>query len=159
MPDWLEIIKAGSAIVGVASVLVGGVFGLRTYRRNLKLKRAEWLEKLHAKFFESANYKRIRRILDYQSEPDFSNLQTCNRHKAADDELCESFVDYLNFFEFIASLWRLGQLEKQEVLMLFRYYFELLRKRDFAWQFICERDFENLKALVDEIPAVSLRKV
>jgi len=37
--------------------IVAPVMALVTYRRNVQTKRAEWLSALHAKFFESTNYK------------------------------------------------------------------------------------------------------
>jgi hypothetical protein len=32
------------------------------------------------------------------------------------------FTDYLNFFEFVAVLWKSGQLKPDEIEDLFRYY-------------------------------------
>ena len=103
-------------------------------------------------------YKRVRRVLDYQSAPDYDNL--CNAIGGAhvEDELCECFVDYLNFFEYIASLWKLGQLSQPEILMLFEYYLRLLKDRDFVWKFIREQGFENLEMLLNGLPASRQRK-
>lgn len=104
---------------------------------------------MHAKFFESENYKKIRRILDYQTEPEFSRL----RQAALDgtyDELVEELVDYLNFFEFVASLERLGQLKQREISVLFQYYLSLLRKHDFVRDYIRTQGFEDLQRLLDK---------
>src|SRR5882724_804001 len=89
--------------------VVAPVIALFTYRKNAKTKRAEWLSTLHARFFESSNYKRIRGIVDYEL-PELATLRECVT-SGGYDELVELFVDYLNFFEFIASLWKLGQLD------------------------------------------------
>jgi hypothetical protein len=64
LKDWIAVVTGCFAVVG-------GWIALVTYRGNLRLKRAEWMEKLHSKFYESPNYKRIRRILDYRCEPDY----------------------------------------------------------------------------------------
>lgn len=101
---------------------------------------------LHGKFFESANYKEIRHILDY-APPRLSTLREAVA-QGGSDELVESFVDYLNFFEFIASLWKLGQLRLHEVAMLFRYYLENLTSHAFITVFIKEQGFENLDELL-----------
>lgn len=77
------------------------MIALVTYRRNVRTKRAEWLSTLHAKFFESTNYKSMRHIIDYEP-PEFVTLRDCIA-QGGSDQLVESFVDYLNFFEFIAS--------------------------------------------------------
>jgi hypothetical protein len=61
----------------------------------VRTNRAEWLSTLHAKFFESTNYKNIRHILDYQPE-EFHTLRDCVA-KGGSDQLVEAFVDYLNF--------------------------------------------------------------
>src|SRR5437763_6463265 len=100
--------------------VVPALLALATYRKNARTKRAEWLSTLHAKFFESENYKRIRSILDYE-QPELAILRKLV--SSGDyDELAELLVDYLNFFEFIASLWKLGQLDIEEVATLFEYY-------------------------------------
>jgi gamma-glutamylcyclotransferase (GGCT)/AIG2-like uncharacterized protein YtfP len=146
LKDWIAVVTGCFA-------MVGGWIALVTYRGNLRLKRAEWLEKLHSKFYESPNYKRIRRILDYRCEPDYENLQQAIRGTKEDDDLSECFVDYLNFFEYIASLWKLRQLSQVEILMLFDYYMRQLNNHDFVWWFLHEQGFENLVLLMGKIVA------
>lgn len=126
--------------------IVAPIVALVTYRRNARIKRAEWLSSLHAKFFESANYKNIRRIIDY-STPELATLRGAVELGGPDD-LVESFVDYLNFFEFIGSLWKLDQLRINEVAMLFQYYLENLNSQPFITRFIHEQGFENLEELL-----------
>jgi hypothetical protein len=68
--------------------------------------------------------------------------------------MAEALVDYLNFFEFVASLRRLGQIRSKEVEMLFRYYLSLLHRHPFVLEFVRTQDFENLTALLAEsVPA------
>lgn len=131
------------------TTLLGGAWAVWTFWRTTTIRRAEWLSSVHAKFFESENYKKIRRILDYQTEPEFSRL----RQAALDgtyDELVEELVDYLNFFEFVASLERLGQLKQREISVLFQYYLSLLCKHDFVRDYIRTQGFEDLQRLLDK---------
>jgi hypothetical protein len=131
------------------SALVGGALAVWTFWRTAKVRRAEWLSTLHAKFFESENYKHIRSVLDYQTEPEFSRLRRAIA-SGGHDPLVEEFVDYLNFFEFVASLRRLGQLKSKEISMLFQYYLSLLCSHDFVRHYIQAQDFENLHELLSE---------
>lgn len=137
-----DFVRVILQLVGIVAPIVA----LVTYRRNARIKRAEWLSSLHAKFFETANYKAIRSILDY-APPQLNTLRE-GVEQGGSDELVESFVDYLNFFEFIASLWKLDQLRLNEVAMLFRYYLENLASHAFITNFIAEQGFENLKELL-----------
>ena len=69
-----------------------------------------------------------------------------------DDVLLEEkLVDYLNFFEFIASLWKLGQLSIQEINLMFEYYIRLLGKFDFLMKYIHDEGFEGLADLVSKV--------
>jgi hypothetical protein len=67
------------------------------------------------------------------------------------DDLVEELVDYLNFFEFVASLWKLNQLELDEISMLFEYYVLRLRDHGFLIAFIRENGFENLSDLIERL--------
>ena len=60
-------------------------------------------------------------------------------------------VDYLNFFEFIASLHKLGQIRKEEVLMLFRYYLKLIENQGDIRTCIAENGFGNLDGLLKDL--------
>jgi hypothetical protein len=144
--DIAATITAAKDIVTIVAVIVAYV----TFRTSVRQKRAEMLDKLYERFYEKDLYKKIRRILDYKPELEFANLQRALEIQAdnEDRQLCEDFVNYLNFFEHIASLWNLGQLSLDEILMLFKYYLELLGKIDFVWKFIKENGFENLRLLL-----------
>ncbi|MBC8110336.1 MAG: hypothetical protein H7Y04_04680 [Verrucomicrobia bacterium] len=123
--EWFQI---GFWMVSASGI----VFGVITYYRNLKLRRAEWLKSLFEKFYENPQYKTIRHKID------------------AGNELIkeEDLVDYLNFFEFVASLWKLNQIKKYEVLMLFEYYLNLLNNHQEIYQYIEKYGFENLISLL-----------
>ncbi len=140
---WLDLILKISAILG-------GALAVLTFWRAASVRRAEWLSNLHAKFFETASYKQIRRALD--SSEASTELSQLRADIASDEtsELVEGFVDYLNFFEFVASLRKLRQLKTKEIIMLFDYYLRLLGKHDFVRSYIREHGFEELEALLKE---------
>jgi hypothetical protein len=141
--EWLDLVLKVFAVIG-------GALALLTFRRNANVRRAEWLSSLHAKFFEASSYKRIRRVLDSSdSDPELGQLRAT---LAADEssELAEAFVDYLNFFEFVASLRKLRQLKTKEISMLFDYYLRLLCKHGFVRDYVQQNGFEELEKLLKE---------
>jgi hypothetical protein len=139
-PKLLEIIEP-------VGLVFAGLWAAFRYHEKVKLQRAEWLEKLHLRFFGEPTYKRTRRILDYDSSDEFQrlrqHLQSSEYHSDVED-----FVDYLNFFEFIAHLWKMEQLDDVEVRALFDYYLRLLRQHDFVVRFIRDQGFEALYTML-----------
>jgi gamma-glutamylcyclotransferase (GGCT)/AIG2-like uncharacterized protein YtfP len=128
---------------------VGLILGLLRYQRNSRLRRIEWLASLYERFYCSDAFKRMRGIIDYQSH-ELRIIETCiaadHRH-----DLVEELVDYLNFFEFVASLWKAKQLKSDELKMLFNYYLQPLANRPFFCAFIHDYDFDNLERLLKEL--------
>lgn len=108
------------AIKLLLAVVAGGL-ALYTFWKNQKVRRAEWLASLYERFYLNEDFKRTRAMLDYASE-ERANLLERLRTEPEDASALEPLVDYLNFFEFVASLWKLGQLKTQEVEMMFEYY-------------------------------------
>jgi len=53
-----------------------------------------------------------------------------------EESLEEKLVDYLNFCEFIASLWKLRQLPIKEIQMMFEYYIRRLESYDFILEYL-----------------------
>jgi hypothetical protein len=132
------------------SALVGGALAILTFWRTAKVRRAEWLSSLHTKFFEGSGYKEIRRILDgNDTDPDFSQLRSSIAARQS-TSLVDAFDDYLNFFEFVATLRKLRQLKPREISMMFDYYLRLLCKHDFVRSYIRTYGFEELEALIVE---------
>lgn len=118
-------------------------FGVVTYRRSQRQRRAEWLDQLYTRFFEAPQYKRIRRILDYEVEPAFSELRAAIE-SGKDSDASEELVDYLNFFEFLGSLKAMDQVSDKEISMLFEYYICRLNDHPFVIAFVESEGFEEL---------------
>ena len=145
-----------STVIGGLTAVAGGLTALVTFRRSARLKRAEWLYNLHVKFYEAANYKPIRRILDYEPSAELTRLRE-TIEKGANDDLAEALVDYLNFFEFVASLLKLKQLSEREILMLFEYYLRRIRDHPFVVAFVQQEGFESLAELLNKLPDAAMK--
>ena len=146
---WSEFAEFVKVLAGVVAVL-GAPLAILTYLRSVQTKRAEWLVSLHEKFFETDRYARVRRVLDYRQEPDYSGLAqavTAQQHHLLADE----FFRYLNFFELLASLRRLRQISDEEILGLFDYDLRLLAQHQFIMDALRPQGFEQLHELLQRI--------
>ena len=153
--DWLDVVS--KLILPTLTLLLGilgGWITLRTFLRNARTRRAEWLYSLFAKFYEDEKglYREIRSLLDYKPEDRLRALyeglgQECPKDEAIRD-LCEKLVNYLNFFEFIAGLWRMGQISLEEIDRLFDYYLRLLDAHPPILGFLTSEGFENLDEML-----------
>ncbi len=142
-----DIVIPGTAVLGAG---IGGAISIYIYYRNSKLQRAQWLYSLFEKFFYESRYAEIRQLLDYDNEQEINRLrETLTSHSEA--QLEEKLVDYLNFFEFIASLWGLRQLSIREIRMMFNYYIRQLGEYDFVMKYLQNEGFEGLAGLVVKI--------
>ena len=141
-------------VVKIATV-AGIIIALIQYRKNSQLEKAKWLAELYKKFYEEPNYKKMRAILDYPNahKDEIENLKQ-NIGKDSEIKLQEELVDYLNFFEFIATLEKLGQLETGKINLVFGYYIKLLDKHEFVQSFISQNEFKNLQLLITKIKSL-----
>lgn len=130
---------------GFALTLIGGVVAILTYRRDVRHRQTDWLYQLFEKFYEKETYRRIRQAIDYQVEPDYSELQRQIAGQGGRD-LEEQFSDYLNFFEFICNLERTGRMARRDLDNMFDYYLSTLAKRDFVVDYAKRNGFEGLYA-------------
>lgn len=142
-----DIIIPGAAVLGG---VIGGTITIYIYYRNSTLRRAEWLYSLFEKFFYQSYYADIRQLLTYGKEEQFKRLRDAIQNHS-NESLEEKFVDYLNFFEFIASLWQLRQLSIREIRMMFDYYIRELGDHPFIMKYIQDEGYEGLSELVTEV--------
>lgn len=153
--DWsavAEIIKGIAGVVGILGVPAAYI----TYRRSVRTRRADWLVSLHEKFFETDRYARIRPVLDYRREPDYSDLAQAvaaqHYHPLADE-----FYRYLNFFELLASLRKLGQISDEEIIGLFDYDLRMIADHRFVIDALRPQGFERLSDLIRSVPVLPSR--
>jgi hypothetical protein len=142
-----DIIIPGVAVLGGG---IGGTITIYIYYWNSKLRRAEWLYSLFEKFFYQSYYADIRQLLDYCKEEQVKRLRDALRSHS-DEPLEEKLVNYLNFFEFIASLWQLRQLSIMEIRMMFDYYIRRLGDHDFIIEYLQKEGYEGLLQLVKKV--------
>ena len=132
-----------SSLLAAAAVL-GAV---RIYYSKAALERATWLSSLYSKFYEAPDLKRIRKVLD-DNPPDATEVEELIRTEDSD------FTDYLNFFEFMASLTDRRQLSKKDVAALFDYYLRLLSKHKDVRRYVLDdrNGYGYLKKLLPRFP-------
>ena len=130
------------------------IFSILTYRRNSQLERAKWLNSLHEKFYEKDQYKNIRQIIEYETPKLDEIRKSIEKSKKVGEEesieLRDELDDYLNFFEFIASLWKMEQLTLDQVKMVFEHYIRRIAKHKFLLDYITDEGFENLNTLLSQ---------
>lgn len=127
-------------VIGLAAACVA-VF---TYRQNVKLERGKWLKELYEKFYERDGLKKVRDLLDGNDEQAKDKLIK---------EESPDFTDYLNFFEFVAYLWKTRQISLKETEGIFDYYLRSLRENNGVAEYIENpaNGFEQLRELLKVI--------
>jgi acyl carrier protein len=132
--------------------VIGIWLSWKTFSANQRIRRAEWLRSLFEKFYESQNYKEVRRWLDFEDllQKELGNDIT---HIRNDEEHLkeEKLADYLNFFEFIAALEKLKQLSLTEIKLLFAYYLEKIKQTAVCVDYIQAGNYRNLSNLLERI--------
>lgn len=138
--DWADVISK-------AVVAIGVVIAAINYRYQTKTKRAEWLKNLFEKFYEQKEFKEVRKWVESGEIEKKINLD----ERVSEDE--EKFSDYLNFFEFIATLESEGQLKLNDVTNLFEYYLKKLKSSPICMSWIERKDYgyEKLRALLKKL--------
>jgi len=126
-----------------ASAAIGAAV---TYWRNSVIERARWMSSLYSKFYEQADLKGIREILD-------SELPTSAEIQKLVEEQDARFTDYVNFFEFMAYLNECGQLSKKDVRALFHYYLGSVWKHEAVRKYILDdkNGYDYLKKLLPKL--------
>ncbi|HEU5251189.1 MAG TPA: hypothetical protein VFW15_14465 [Thermoanaerobaculia bacterium] len=141
-----------SAVGGISIALAAGGFLLAawTFWKNTRIRRAEWLFQLYEAFSVRPELKPTRAALDYEGEPN-RELFRCLDSDPENSKVLEPLVDYLNFFEFIAVLWRMGQLSVRETKLMFGYYLKGIGESKRLVQFCEKGGFRNLLSLLRKI--------
>jgi hypothetical protein len=137
-----------NAVFQLASYCVGmvaAIFAVLTYRTNSQREHAKWAVQLYEKFYEKLDYKRLRGELDCDANT--SSVQELVR--AEDQE----FTDYLNFFEMVTGLAKTKQLLRDDILRLFEYYLQCLKRHETVMRYINDpaKGYETLRAFLAEV--------
>jgi hypothetical protein len=154
----IHIIKSIVQILSELFVAGGVIFAAYKYWDSVKLTKSKWLHELYKSFYENDKfYKEIRQILDYEKSTEKDNnlkyeILKNNFGSDTNIELQEKLVDYLNFFEFIATLLKLNQIELNEINMVFGYYIINLYENGFlSEEKLVKNGFTNLPDLIKRV--------
>ena len=150
---WKEIGVIASVVTAL-SFIVASIIALISLRVNNRLRRTDLLNALFEKFFYQSKYAEIRKHIDYSSKHEDLMKQleeSLINHNKNEEDLEEKCVDFFNFFEFIAVLWKLKQLQIKEIKYMFEYYIKMLDNNPYTKRYIEENGFENLLDLIKEI--------
>ncbi|HUY81395.1 MAG TPA: hypothetical protein VMU92_06695 [Acidobacteriaceae bacterium] len=120
--------------------IIAAIVALWTYRSNSRRERAKWAVQLYDKFYETDHYKPIREKLDCGPDTAADVVQLATQESP-------EFTDYLNFFEMVSYLAKSKQLSKNDVLSLFQYYLQCLKKHDAVMTYLNNKEngFEQLR--------------
>jgi hypothetical protein len=138
-----------TTFLGLITILLT-YFGYKINQRSSLLQKNQWHSQLFKEFYIQDTYKEMRYILDFKPNLEYCQLISSLEPESA-DRISEKLYDYLNFFEFIASMWKSKQIDYHEIMNLFRYYLVMLSKIDFIRNEIKSKDFDFLESLLLEI--------
>lgn len=139
LKDWIDLSIKALGLVAIVIAALG-------YYKQSKIKKGEWLQLLFEKFYESENYKQVRRLIDNQ---EIEKKISLDDSTISDDE--EKLTDFLNFFEFIATLENQRQISQTDVVNLFEYYLKKIKHSTVCMQWISKYGFEKLANLLNKI--------
>lgn len=153
---WGTYLTGTATIVLSCAAIMTGFLAVREYGARTNAEKARWLYQLYEKFFENNSYKHVRRKLDYDHVEEIEGLIQMvgqNKSLSSDQEAhFDEFTDYLNFFEMIGLLKKLGQLTSADIRATFDYYLRLLtnKRNPQIRQYLVREGFENLDRLLVE---------
>jgi hypothetical protein len=133
--------------------MVAGFQALQDYRSKAVAEKSKWLLQLYEKLFENAQYKEVRRKLDYDDMEEIKKLIRADAERTkftpAEQVAFDDFTDYLNFFELIARLKIIEQLTADDIKATFDYYLNLpVKQRNPEIRgYLVKEGFENLNEL------------
>jgi len=135
-----NIIAALAVVVGALSAY----FALKTFHHNTRTKAAEFLSNLHKSFFVDETYKKVRSVLDDDSEGAEITLSKFIKEEPPE------FTDFLNFFELVAYMGSEKTLSKKDVEALLGYYLQTLSDKPLLRKYIQDKKngFEHLDMLL-----------
>jgi hypothetical protein len=141
---WVTIAAAALAALSAIIAAVSFAYGVR-------VKRAEWLQKLYQQFYEQERYREMRETLDYRPERELNRLHQRvldGTRDATTDQLWE----YLNFFEFVESLVKLKQIKPRDRDFLFDYPRKKIREDGVIRGKLKSEGFERLDESFPPMP-------
>jgi hypothetical protein len=138
--DWIDV---SAKLFAGAGVFIAAL----NYRKQVRIKRGEWLKSLFEKFYENQLYKDVRDWVDNNELE-----QKIKGNNVAEVRINqEKFTDFLNFFEFIGILYYRKELKLEQVNELFDYYLKKIKTDASCNEWIDAYGFEKLRNLLNKI--------
>lgn len=134
-----------AAICGASGVLIAAV----SYRSSVRLKRAEWLQKLYQQYYEQELYRDIRNLLDYGADRELKPIYEHLKNGSCDARV-DQLWDYLNFFEFVEGLVHLKQISSDDREYLFGYPLRKIGENERIRKILQSEGFERLHKLFEK---------
>lgn len=155
-------VLGGAYLAGAATLILAcaaiwaGLVGFQDYRYKVIAEKSKWLLQLYEKLFENAQYKEVRRKLDYDDTEEIKTLIRADavglKFALDQQKQFDAFTDYFKFFGLIARLKIIGQLSGEDIKATFDYYLHLLKKQrnPEIRGYLLKEGFENLNELLLE---------
>jgi hypothetical protein len=140
--QWLQCATYVIAILAASG-------SLWQYQRNSKRERTRWLFELYQRFYEQKNLKAIRVRVD-RGDTKFIAEES-------DFYLLDELDELLNFFEFIAYLQKRGDLQRDEILVMFEYPLRMIAKDQAVFGDVSQYGYDELRGLLKELGYVGQR--
>jgi len=160
----------GSFLSGVGTLAIAlgaayaGYVAISEYREKTQVDKGKWLSDLFKQLFVAETFRKVRQKIDFNDLDDVRDLLATElaSHGAGapkifsqqQRDLLDSFTDYLNFFEFVGLLRRIGRLTDADVKDLFDYYIRRLVEVDSDHKirlYLRSTGFENLNRLLNRV--------
>jgi hypothetical protein len=131
------------ATISAVVALLSAVVAWSAVRVTQRSKAADFLFTLHQRFFEEEIYSEFRDLLD--------DREAHSHVEAAVAAESNPLIAFLNFFEFAAYLVKRKVLEKSDVLALFGYYLQLIKRTPAITKYTAKKDksFSHLNTMLD----------
>lgn len=143
----------GIALAGlIAGSIVSGL-GVLQYSASIRFQRAEWLRKLYREFYAEPQLKAVRALLDSdKGKKQISDILEKSEKSLSEEEskVCESFNDYLNFFEFMLYLKKIKAITDADISDVFQYYIDLLAASESILHYLQPEGYELLSKYLNK---------
>jgi hypothetical protein len=134
--DWME---TAFYIIGIGAAFASFL----QYRQNSVRERAKWLFELYQRFYEQSKLRNMRITLD---EHDTQFVQA-----ESDRESLADLDEFLNFFEFLAFLWKSGEIKEQEVHAMFDYPLATIGTDRRVMDYLVKYGYEKLAEMLEKM--------
>ncbi len=136
--EWLEVLT-----YAVAVLAAGGSWW--QYRRNSARERTRWLFELYQRFYDNEELQQMQRLIDWE--------ETYFVKAEKDTAQMQNLDTYLNFFEFLAILYKRRELKKEEVLAMFEYPLRKIAEDEAISAYVNRPDYgyEYLRELLKDL--------